>query len=180
MSTISGKRQSTIHGVNTCRPKYNKKSTGNKMEAKALTALARIGYAVEKCTTIKKQLHDCVTIAGTPDGYVRSSRVRAHIGMYVEVKAKPYSKLTRGDVAQIYSYWFLTGRPVLLVNYYHNNIDLRVYTESEMKMGWRSLADRLICNAKRLSDLINVQSYNDYLKFRKTIGNGDLYRVVRY
>lgn len=180
MASISGKRQSTLHGVNTCRPKYNKKSIGTKMEAKAIAALTRIGYAIEKCSTMRKQLHDCITIAGTPDGYIRSCRVRAHIGMYVEIKAKPYSKLTRGDIAQIYSYWFLTGRPVLLVNYYHNNLDLRVYTESEMKMGWKGLVDRLICNAKRLSDLIDIQSYDDYLAFRKAIGEGDLYRVVRY
>jgi hypothetical protein len=177
---LAGKRKSTIHGINTCRPKYNKKSTGNRMETKALLELAKIGYEIEPCKTIKKQLHDCITVAGTPDGYISRSKIRSHIGMYVEIKSKPYSKLTRCDISQVYCYWFLTGRPVLLVNYYKNTIDLRIYTEAEMKMGWRSLSDRLICNAKRLSDLINFESYKEYLKFHKLMDGGDLYRLIRF
>jgi hypothetical protein len=86
--------------------------------------------------------------------------------VYLEIKAKPHDKTNKYDMAQIYTYWFITQKPVLLVNYVKGRLSERLFGDKELKMGWESLEEQLIFKSKRLSDLLNIVSYRDYVNLK--------------
>jgi hypothetical protein len=174
------KKCSTLHGVNMSRPRWRKNTTGHANEATVIEILESIGYIIDRCEAMYRTIHDQVIIAGTPDGYIRKSPNDAHNDVYVEIKSKPYSKINRGDAAQIYCYYIITGKPVLLVNFHNNVLECRLYTCQEMQLGWNCIYDQMIINAKRLASILNIDSYDKYMRFKEIMTVDGMNKRIKF
>lgn len=174
------KKCSTLHGVNMSRPRWRKNTTGHVNEATVIEILESIGYVIETCEAMHRTIHDQVIISGTPDGYISKSPNDIHNDVYLEIKSKPYSKLNRGDAAQIYCYYIITGKPVLLVNYSNYVLECRLYTCQEMQLGWNCIYDQMIINARRLASILNIDSYDKYIRFKEIMSVESMNKQIKF
>ena len=174
------KKCSTLHGVNMSRPRWRKNTTGHVGESTVIEILESSGYIIDICEPMHRTIHDQVIVSGTPDGYIRKSPNDSHNDVYLEIKSKPYSKLNRGDAAQIYCYYILTNKPVLLVNFHNNILECRLYSCREMQFGWDCIYDQMLINAKRLASILNIDSYDKYARFKEVMSVDGMNKQIKF
>lgn len=176
IAIVEARRQNanvgTICGLNMKRGKWNKNSHGVRAELEAIKCMKSIGYDIRAVSRLEKNVDELIKVSGVPDGYIEDAPIAEHRGIYLEIKSKPYRLFSKVDEYQLYTYWFLGGKPILLVNHCANKIEYRLYSENELRCGWDSIVSMFLVNAHRLANILSVTTLNKYSRLLRIMNNG--------
>ena len=155
--------------LNLIKLKYNYNTRGHKRERSIISYLTKLGFVIEQNTSIYKKLTDSITLAGKPDGYIVESPISIYKNIYIEIKNKKYKNMSQQEELQLYTYYKLTKSSILLINIWKTDINFRLYTKEELKLGWKSIKDKIIENTNRIKNLIYIDNYEKYLRLKKLL-----------
>jgi len=157
--------------LNLSPPVFNFKTRGHKKEFKIIQLLQKLGFKVQKSEKLYFNLTSKITLAGRPDGYIEYSPIPGYSDIYLEIKNKSYEKIIKREELQLYAYWKLTDKPILLITTWKKKTEFRLYSREELERGWKNIKRRLIQNVNRLEKLINVDNMEKYYRFKKIVSN---------
>jgi len=151
--------------------KYNKKSKGHVAEKKVIKLLENLGFSISTSTRDTKRISFNLTLSGKPDGYIINCPIKSFNGAYIEIKYKPYEKMRYSDNYQIYSYYGIFEKPILLINYWKNKLEYRFFKTAELESHWKSIKRRLRVNCRKIYNLINVSDVDSFDRLYSALEN---------
>lgn len=168
----------TIDGIRMNSKKWNNNTVGHVKEELAIDYLSKtMGWKIDQCSYHCKTICPGIVITGTPDGYIDNCIDGPGNRYYIEIKHTV--NITYKHMFQIYGYWLIYQRPILLISGHTSYKDdrskpiersskytIHEYTEKSMSHDWKAYERQFIQKSKRLRKLIIPDDFESYLHFR--------------
>lgn len=150
-------------------PKYNYNTRGHKKERSVLQYLYDLGFDVDRKCSRSVEIYHGIKLNGKPDGIITKSPIPMYQDVCLEIKNMSYKRISRRETTQLYSYYKLFKKPILLITAHKRKIEFRLYSIPELKKGWKSIKNDLINNTNRIKKLILVNNIEKYYRLQKLL-----------